>query len=49
MAASAVARQNQSAWSNHVAWCSQRFRSYRASDNTWQPNNGPRRQCVSPY
>jgi hypothetical protein len=49
MAASAVAQQNRSAWSNHVAWCSQRFRSYRASDNTWQPYNGPRRQCVSPY
>ncbi|MEQ1951792.1 BA14K family protein [Mesorhizobium sp. CN2-181] len=22
--------------------------SYRASDNTFQPNNGPRRQCISP-
>ncbi len=33
----------------HVNWCSQRYRSYRAYDNTWQPYNGPRRQCVSPY
>jgi len=33
----------------HVDWCYDRWRSYRASDNTYQPNNGPRRQCVSPY
>ena len=26
-----------------------RYRSYRASDNTFQPNNGPRKQCLSPY
>ncbi len=37
------------AGSAHVSWCSQRYRSYRAYDNTWQPYNGPRRQCVSPY
>ncbi|WP_420962103.1 BA14K family protein [Brucella sp. IR073] len=34
---------------NHVAWCSARYRSYRAYDNTYQPYNGPRRQCYSPY
>jgi len=33
----------------HVQWCYNRYRSYRASDNTFQPYNGPRRQCVSPY
>ncbi|PBB21645.1 BA14K family protein [Mesorhizobium sp. WSM4313] len=33
----------------HVQWCYDRYRSYRASDNTFQPNNGPRQQCVSPY
>lgn len=33
----------------HVSWCYNRYRSYRASDNTFQPYNGPRRQCVSPY
>lgn len=33
----------------HVDWCYDRWRSYRASDNTYQPFNGPRRQCVSPY
>lgn len=33
----------------HVQWCYNRYRSYRSSDNTFQPNNGPRRQCVSPY
>ena len=33
----------------HVDWCYARYRSYRASDNTFQPYNGPRRQCRSPY
>ncbi|MGH6760306.1 MAG: BA14K family protein [Phyllobacterium sp.] len=33
----------------HVSWCYQRYRSYRAYDNTFQPYNGPRRQCRSPY
>ncbi len=33
----------------HVAWCQDRYRSYRASDNTFQPYNGPREQCYSPY
>ncbi|MBB3915225.1 BA14K family protein [Rhizobium fabae] len=35
--------------SAHVAWCANRYRSYRAYDNTFQPNNGPRQQCYSPY
>lgn len=34
---------------DHVTWCFNRYRSYRASDNTYQPYNGPRRQCQSPY
>lgn len=33
----------------HVQWCYGHYRSYRASDNTFQPYNGPRRQCHSPY
>lgn len=33
----------------HAEWCFSQYRSYRASDNTFQPYNGPRRQCVSPY
>jgi hypothetical protein len=35
--------------SSHVQWCYDRYRSYRASDNTFQPYNGGRRQCYSPY
>jgi hypothetical protein len=31
---------------SHVDYCYNRYRSYRASDNTYQPNSGPRRQCV---
>jgi hypothetical protein len=34
---------------SHVEWCYNRYRSYRAYDNTYQPNYGPRRQCNSPY
>lgn len=34
---------------SHVNWCANRYRSYRAYDNTFQPYNGPRRQCISPY
>ena len=29
----------------HVSYCYDRYRSYRESDNTFQPNHGPRRQC----
>jgi hypothetical protein len=32
----------------HVRWCRNRYVSYRVSDNTYQPYNGPRRECVSP-
>ena len=35
--------------STHVEWCYNRYRSYRAWDNTFQPYNGPRQQCYSPY
>lgn len=35
--------------SAHVRWCYNRYRSYRAWDNTYQPYHGPRRQCWSPY
>lgn len=34
---------------SHVEWCFGRYRSYRASDNTFQPYDGRRRQCRSPY
>lgn len=33
----------------HVQWCYDHYRSYRSSDNTFQPNYGPRKQCRSPY
>lgn len=33
----------------HEAWCEDRYRSYRVWDNTFQPYNGPRKQCNSPY
>jgi hypothetical protein len=33
----------------HVQWCQNRWRSYRVSDNSYQPYNGSRQVCVSPY
>ncbi len=35
--------------SAHVQWCSQRYRSYDPSTDTFQPYEGPRRPCQSPY
>lgn len=34
---------------SHVNWCENRYRSYRAYDNSYQPNYGGRRACNSPY
>jgi hypothetical protein len=34
---------------SHVSWCASQYQSYRAWDNTYQPYNGPRRLCNSPY
>jgi hypothetical protein len=34
---------------SHEQWCQDRYRSYHAWDNTFQPYNGPRQQCNSPY
>ena len=33
----------------HVAYCQGRYRSYDIGSNTFQPNHGPRRACLSPY
>jgi hypothetical protein len=33
----------------HQQWCATRYRSYDPYSNTFQPYNGPRRTCVSPY
>lgn len=35
--------------SAHVQWCYLHYRSYRAYDNTFQPNHGPRQQCYTPF
>ena len=35
--------------SSHTQWCYAHYKSYRASDNSFQPYSGPRQQCVSPY
>ena len=42
-------RVYRSGGSAHVQWCYNRYRSYRAWDNTFQPYHGPRQLCYSPY
>lgn len=34
---------------DHVDWCYSKYRSYRAKDNTYQPDKGQRKICVSPF
>lgn len=43
----AMDNQPRASGNAHVQYCYDRYRSYRASDNTFQPYNGPRRQCIS--
>ncbi|WP_234819614.1 MULTISPECIES: BA14K family protein [Sinorhizobium] len=33
----------------HVEWCANRYRSYRARDNSYTSFSGGRRTCISPY
>jgi hypothetical protein len=33
----------------HYEYCAGRYRSYDSYSNTFQPYNGPRQQCYSPY
>jgi hypothetical protein len=34
---------------DHIRWCAERYRSYRASDNSYKPLDGQRRECLSPF
>lgn len=45
----AIANQPRASGSNHYQWCANRYRTYRASDNTYVPRAGVRATCVSPY
>lgn len=40
---------NYQGGSQHVRWCQNRYRSYNINTNSFQPYNGPRRVCNSPY
>jgi BA14K-like protein len=44
-----INNNNNGGGSSHVEWCYDRYRSYRAYDNTFQPTYGQRRQCNSPF
>jgi hypothetical protein len=34
---------------DHFRSCTDRYRSYRPADDTFQPNKGPRKRCNSPF
>jgi BA14K-like protein len=36
---------NAGSYGSHADYCRAKYRSYRVSDNSFQPYNGPRRQC----
>ncbi len=40
-----IIRNGSNSSNSHVAYCQNRYRSYRISDNTYQPYVGPRRIC----
>lgn len=47
--AGAASQPTYHAYGNrHVRWCASQYRSYRASDDTFQPYHGPRQRCISP-
>jgi len=33
----------------HIAWCSERYRSYNPGDNRYNAYSGERRECISPF
>ncbi len=45
----AITNQPRASGSSHYQWCANRYRTYRASDNTYVPRAGVRATCVSPY
>lgn len=44
----AMASPPRASGGNHYQWCANRYRTYRASDNTYVSSPGVRRTCVSP-
>jgi hypothetical protein len=36
---------SHAAYGSGASWCATHYKTYRASDNTYQPLDGPREQC----
>jgi hypothetical protein len=49
LAAGAAIAGSAQGGSRHVRWCEDRYRSYDRDSDTFQPYNGPRKRCNSPY
>ncbi len=45
----AVVRVHRARSVSHMEWCAARHRSYDAATDTYQPYEGPRRVCRSPF
>jgi len=45
----AVVRVHRARPASHVEWCAARYRSYDVRTDTYQPYDGPRRFCRSPF
>jgi hypothetical protein len=49
LAAGAAAANAHDRSQAHYAWCEDRYRSYDRESDTFQPYEGPRKRCNSPY
>ncbi|WP_435269837.1 BA14K family protein [Shinella sp. BE166] len=45
----AISSQQWYSAGSHAQWCANRYRTYRAYDNTCIPYASVRAKCVSPY
>jgi hypothetical protein len=45
---SAIANSAANSGDGHVAWCSQRYRTYDPGSDTFMSNSGVRKRCVGP-
>lgn len=45
----AISNQPRASGGSHTQWCANRYRTYRAYDNTYVSSPGVRRTCNSPY
>jgi hypothetical protein len=45
----ALCGKRETCVTDHTSWCRSKYWSYREHDDTYQPYQGKRRKCVSPF